>query len=128
MIPTFVNARAGYDRPAGALAGLGGFAELTWRARYWIDNANLLRVPGATLVNLNLHYDPPEGPAWLTRLSFFASVQNLTDKTYVGSASILADSLTAAGQLAPAAVLRTTTGSIYAGQPRTVFAGVKGRF
>ena len=128
VIPTFVNARAGYDRPNGALAGLGGFAELTWRSRYFIDNANLLRVPGYTLVNLNLHYDPPRDAGWWSRLSFFGAVQNLADKTYVGSASIIADSLNAAGGQNPAVTLMNTTGSVYAGQPRTVFAGIKGRF
>ena len=128
VIPSFANARLGYDRPAGALAGLGGFAELTWRSRYWIDNANLLRVPGYALVNLNLHYDPPAGSGWWSRLSFYASVENLTDKTSVGSASIIADSLAANGTPNPASVLRTVTGSLYAGQPRTVYAGIKGRF
>jgi iron complex outermembrane receptor protein len=128
VIPSFANARLGYDRPARALAGLGGFAELTWRSRYWIDNANLLRVPGYALVNLNVHYDPPAGSGWWSRLSFYASIENLTDKTYVGSASIIADSLAANGTPNPASVLRNVTGSLYAGQPRTVYAGIKGRF
>lgn len=129
VIPTFVNGRVGYDQPAGALAGLGGFVELTYRSNYAIDNANVLKVPGYTLVNLNLHYDPPRGEGWLSRLSFFASVQNLFDKTYIGSASIIPDSIDAAtGLQNPATTLMTTTGSIYAGVPRTVYAGVKTRF
>ncbi|WP_426256626.1 TonB-dependent receptor family protein [Sphingomonas sp. DC2300-3] len=128
VIPTFANLRAGYDRPAGPLAGLGGFAEVTWRSRYWIDNANSLRVPGYALVNLNLHYDPPAGAGWWSRLSFYASLENLTDTTYVGSASIIANSLAANGTLNPPTVLRGVTGSVYAGQPRTIYAGIKGRF
>jgi iron complex outermembrane receptor protein len=80
VIPTFVNGRLGYDRPDGPLAGLGGFVELTYRSRYFIDNANLLRVPSYKLVNLNLHYDPPAGSGWWSRLSFFTSVQNLPTK------------------------------------------------
>ena len=128
VIATFINGRIGYDQPRGPLARLGGFVELTYRSRYWIDNANLLRVPGYTLANLNLHYDPPKGEVWWSRLSFFASVQNLFDKTYVGSASIISDSLSPTGQQNPATVLMNTTGAIYAGQPRTVYAGVKSRF
>lgn len=128
VIPTFANGRAGYDQPSGPLAGLGGFVEVTYRSRYYIDNGNQLRIPGYTLANLNLHYDPPAGQGWLSRLSFFASVQNLFDKTYVGSASIIADSITAAGQQNPASALMTSTGSIYAGAPRTVYAGIKTRF
>jgi iron complex outermembrane receptor protein len=128
VIPTFANGRLGYDQPHGAFAGLGGFAEVTYRSRYFIDNANLLRIPGYTLVNLNLHYDPPAAAGWWSRLSFYASVQNLADKTYVGSASIISDSLGAASAQNPASVLMGTTGSLYAGQPRTVYVGLKGRF
>jgi len=129
VIPSFVNARAAYDQPSGPLAGFGGFAELTYRGRYFIDNANLLRVPGYTLTNLNLHYDPPPGSGWWSRLSVFASVQNLFDRTYVGSASIVSDTIVAGtGVPNGEAVLRNATGAIYAGQPRTLFAGVKTRF
>lgn len=129
VIPTFVNARLGYDQPEGALAGLGGFVELTHRSSYFIDNGNQLKIPGYTLVNLNLHYDPRSRNDWWSRMSLFASVQNLFDKTYVGSASVIANGLDpATGAQSPGAVLMNTTGSIYAGQPRTIYAGVKARF
>lgn len=129
VIPTFVNARLGYDRPAGPLAGLGGFIEVTYRARYAIDNANLLTIPGYRLTNLNLHYDPPRGSGWASRISLFASVQNLFDTTYVGSASVISNTLIAGtATQSPATVLANTTGTIYAGQPRTVVAGMKSRF
>jgi iron complex outermembrane receptor protein len=129
VIPTFVNARIGYDQPAGPLEGLGGFAEVTYRGRYVIDNSNLLAMPAYTLVNFNLHYDPPKSAAWWSRISLYASVQNLFDRTYVGSASVISNSLNATtGIENPAAALSTTTGSIYAGQPRTVYAGIRTRF
>lgn len=129
VIPSFLNLRAGYDQGAGALRGLGGFAEVTYRDRFFVDNSNLLAMPSATLVNLNLHYDPPRGSGPLSRLSFYASVQNLFDVTYVGSAAVIANSLNAStGAENPASVLANTTGSVYAGQPRTVYAGIKARF
>lgn len=128
VIPNFVNARLGYDQPTGPLQGLGGFAELSYRDRFFVDNSNLLAMPSATLVNLNLHYDPPKRRGPLSRLSFYASVQNLFDVTYVGAASVIANSLAASGAENPASVLANTTGSVYAGQPRTVYAGVKARF
>ncbi len=129
VIRTFVNGRIGYDQPAGPLQGLGGFVEVTYREGYPIDNANLLSVPAYTLANVNLHYDPPGGAGDVrSRISLFASIQNLFDRTYVGSASIIANSIAATGIQNGAAVLRTTTGSIYAGQPRTVYAGIKTRF
>jgi iron complex outermembrane receptor protein len=80
-------------------------------------------------VNLNLHYDPPRGAGWLSRLSYFVSAQNLFDKTYVGSASVISDSLNAVtGQQNPASVLTNSSGSIYAGTPRTIYAGIRGHF
>ncbi|MBI0476179.1 TonB-dependent receptor [Sphingomonas sp. MA1305] len=129
VIPQFVNGRVGYDQPGGALAGLGGFAEVTWRDAYPIDNGNLLTIPGYTLTNLNLHYDPPKGDDWWRRLSLYVSVQNLFDRTYVGSASVIANAIDpATGQQTSVTALRAVTGSLYAGQPRTVYAGVKTRF
>ena len=129
VIPTFANGRIGYDQPNGDLRGLGGFVEATYRAAYRIDNANLLTIPDYTLVNVNLHYDPPRVAAWWSRISLFASVQNLFDTTYVGSAAIVSDGIVAAtGVQNGEATLRASTGSIYAGQPRTVYAGVKTRF
>jgi len=103
--------------------------EIGYRQGYVIDNANLLKIPGYTLVNLNIHYAPPAGDGWLSRMSFYASVQNLFDRTYAGSASVIADSLNAGtGIPNGAAALQAVTGSIYAGTPRTVYAGVKARF
>lgn len=125
VVPTFANLRLGYDRPGG---GIGGFVETTYRSRYFIDNGNQLALPAYTLVNLNLHWDPARSSDWSSRLSLFASVQNLFDRTYVGSASVIANSLSASGAENGAAVLSNTTGTIYAGQPRTVYAGVKSRF
>lgn len=127
VIPSFGNVRVGYDQAAGLLTGLGGFVEVTRRSGYWVDNANLLYIPGVTLVNLNVHYDPPESSA-LSRLSFFAAVDNLTDEVYVGTSSIIADSLTPKFMPSSSWVLRTVTGSFYAGQPRTVYVGIKARF
>jgi iron complex outermembrane receptor protein len=129
VIPSFANGRIGYDQPAGPLAGVGGFVEVGQRSSYFIDNGNLLKIPGYTLINLNLHYDPPKSAGWWSRMSLFASVQNVFDRTYIGSASILPDSVNpATGLQNTAAVLMTTTGAIYAGVPRTMYAGIKARF
>ena len=128
VIPAFVNGRIGYAPPDGPLAGFGGFIELSHRSRYHIDNGNLLRIPAATLVNLNLSYAPPKGGG-PSNMRFFVSLQNLFDRTYVGSASVIANSLDAAtGLQNPASVLRNSSGSIYAGVPRTFYGGVKARF
>lgn len=127
--PSFLNARVLYDQPSGKLRGLGGFVETNWRDNYQLDNANLLKAPGYTLWNLDLHYDPPANHGRLSQLSFYFDVQNLTNKTYVASASNLSDSLNSStGVQNGAATLMTSTGSVYAGTPRASYGGVRMRF
>jgi len=124
-----LNARIGYDAPGGPLKGVGGFVETNWRESTFADNANLMKTPGYTLINANLHYDPPDGLGALSRTRFFVSAQNLTDRVYVSSASNVANSISATtGTLNGLATLQAATGSLYAGQPRTIVAGVKVKF
>jgi iron complex outermembrane receptor protein len=121
-----LNLRAGYDIQSGALRGIGAFIETSWRESAFADNANLMRAPGYTLLNLNAHYDPPEGMGALSRVRFYISARNLADRVYVSSASNVSESISATtGVQNGLATLLNATGSIYAGQPRTIIAGVK---
>jgi iron complex outermembrane recepter protein len=127
--PGFLNGRLLYDQPTGRLRGLGGFVETTWRDNYQLDNANLLKAPGYTLWNLDLHYDPPASHGRLSQLSFYFEIQNLANKTYVASATNITDSLNSStGVENSAAVLINSTGSVYAGVPRASYGGVRMRF
>ncbi len=127
--PNFLNARALYDQSTGPLAGFGGFAETNYLSAFPVDNANLLHAAGYTLVNLNLHYNPPLGEGISSRLQFFFEVQNVTNRRYIGSVSNVTDSLnTATGAENGVAVLANATNSIYAGTPRASFGGVKLHF
>lgn len=126
--PHFLNGRIVYDQPHGKLRGFGGYLETNWRDAYSLDNANLLSAAGYTLLNLSTHYDPPAGHGALSRLRFFFDMQNLADKTYIASAGNITNSLNSMGQQNGAAVLATTTGSIYAGTPRASYGGVRVRF
>jgi iron complex outermembrane receptor protein len=128
VTPSFGDVRLIYDQPSGALQGVGGFIEAVARDGYYLDNANLLKAPGYVLLNGELHYDPPPGPGAISRLRFYVDVQNLLDQTYVGTASNITDSLNGAGVENGAATLANTTGSIYAGTPRSVFGGVRVKF
>lgn len=126
--PHYLNGRALYDQSSGLLQGLGGYLEANWRDTYLLDNANLLKVPGYTLLNLSVHYDPPADKGLFSRLHFFFDLQNLADRTYVASANILTNSLNANGQQNGASAMEATTGSIYAGTRRSSFGGVRLRF
>ncbi|MBU2653771.1 TonB-dependent receptor family protein [Acidomonas methanolica] len=128
VAPHFLDARVLYDQPDGLLEGVGGFVEINWRSDMWIDNANMLRLPGYTLLNLELHYDPPARLGWAHRLHSYFEIMNVTDQVYPAGGTVISDSLLANGQQAGAAVLANKTGSIYAGSPRAFFGGVRIRF
>ena len=123
-----LDLRLVYDQPAGRYEGLGGFAEFTFSDGYWLDNANLLKAQGAGLFNVELHYDPPARFGLLHRVHLYCEVENLANRTYVGSALNVTDSLTATRAEAGASVLDGKSGSIFAGAPRSVFGGVKIHF
>jgi iron complex outermembrane receptor protein len=126
--PNELTARIGYDEFAGPLTGLGGFVEVQWKDSFYMDNANLLKAPGYELVNVNVHYKTDLVSDTFRSLNLFLEVRNVFDRTYVASANNIANTVTGAGLQNPASVLANTTGSIYAGSPRTFVAGMKVAF
>lgn len=113
-------ARIGYDQLTGPLAGLGGFVETVFQDDFFVDNSNLLKIPGYTIVNLNLHYATVLTGGYAKRLNLFFEVRNLLDESYIASAQTLANTI---GNTS--ASLADRTGSIYAGAPRTFVGGMK---
>jgi iron complex outermembrane recepter protein len=129
VIPNFLESRIDYDRPSGRVRGWGGYFETSFRDPYFLDNANLAKAPGSTVMNLNIHYNPPPEMKRLSRLSFYFELQNLQNRTYVATASNVSDTINSVtGQQNGAAGIAATTGSIYAGMPRTSYGGVKIHF
>lgn len=121
--PQTLNARIAYDQPNGTLQGLGAYVEFNARDGYWLDNANLLKAPGYGRINLNLHYDPKTGAPLWSRMSFYLAVQNVFDRTYIGSASNIGDRLGSTVE-----TLAASGGAIYAGNPRMYYGGMRFRF
>ncbi len=119
-------ARIGYDVPTGSLAGLGAFVETVFQDDFYIDNANLLKAPGYAIVNANVHYETALTGGYAKRLNLYLEVRNLFDTVYVASAQNLANTISGTtGFQNGAGVLATTTGSVYAGAPRTITGGMK---
>ncbi|WP_082515134.1 TonB-dependent receptor family protein [Methylobacterium sp. Leaf112] len=119
-------ARLGYEQVGGPLSGLGGFVEVVAQDDFFVDNANLLKAPGYALVNANVHYVTDLTGGYARRLNLYVEARNLLDRTYASSVQNLANSLNAGtGGLNGAGVLAGITGSVYAGAPRTVVAGMK---
>ncbi len=83
-------ARFGYEQTTGPCAGLGGYVEAVYQSDFYLDNANLLKAPGFTVVNLNLHYDRTlSGQAdagFAKRLSLYVELRNAFDRIYTNSA------------------------------------------
>ena len=121
-------ARIGYEQATGPLAGVGGYVETVVQDAFYIDNANLLRIPGYTLVNVNIHWATSLS-GYAKHLDLFVELRNVLDTTYVASAQNLANGIGAAtGLQNGVGVLAATNGSIFAGAPRNVVAGMKLRF
>jgi iron complex outermembrane receptor protein len=126
--PNELTARIGYDEFSGPLTGLGGFVEIQWKDSFYMDNANLLKAPGYELVNANVHYKTDLVSDTFKSLNLFLEIRNVFDRTYVASANNITNTVTGVGLPNPASVLANTTGSIYAGSPRTFVAGMKVAF
>lgn len=121
--------RLGYDVPAGPLKGIGAYVEYVMQDDFFIDNANLLSVPGYGLVNVNLHYERPVETGPFRSISAYVEVRNLADTTYVASANNVVNTISAAtGQQNSAASVAATSGSIYAGTARMIYGGLRVRF
>ncbi len=121
--------RLGYDVPAGALRGFGAYAEYVLQDNFFIDNANLLRIPGFGIVNVNLHYARPIAGSVFREVQAYVEVRNVANTTYVASANNVANTISAAsGGQSGAATVAATSGSIYAGTPRTVYGGLRVKF
>jgi iron complex outermembrane receptor protein len=129
--PNELLVRLGYDQPVGPYRGLGAFVQFQWKDGYFIDNANLIKVPAFELVNVNVHYNVDfETSTYFKSAMLYFEVRNILNTTYVASANNISDSLnTTTGAQNPGSVLATTgTGSIYAGEPRAVAGGVRFAF
>ena len=121
-------ARIGYDVPAGPLAWLGAYAEAVMQDGFFLDNANLLKVPGFAILNLNVHYATAL-VGTVRRLDLYGEIRNVIDTASIGAANPLANSLNAVTGLQNGrAVLASTSGAIFAGPPRTFMTGMRLRF
>lgn len=127
--PHNISARLSYDQPSGAFKGLGGFIEMNFRDRFYVDNANLVKAPNYTLFNLNIHYSGEVANSFVQGYRLFVEVQNLMDRTYVAAANNVSNALNATtGLQNPAAAVLAAGGSVYAGSPRNIVGGIKVKF
>ena len=79
------------------------------------------------MLNLELHYDPGWRVGPVPSFRACAEVRNVLDTTYVASVSNITNTLSASGAQNGATVLANSTGAIYAGEPCSIFAGLKVR-
>ncbi|NEU13679.1 TonB-dependent receptor [Methylobacterium sp. BTF04] len=119
-------ARIGYEHTTGPLAGLGAYVETVFQDGFFIDNANQLKAPGYAIANANVHYSTELTGGYAKRLNLYLEVRNVFDATYVASAQNLANTISGTtGLQNGAALLSSTTGSVFAGAPRNIVGGMK---
>ena len=136
VIPNNLSSRLIYDKTSSHSGSFGTYLESNYRSAFWLDNANLLAAPSATVLNFDVHYDPAAGHGLWSRTHFYFDLQNLANRRFVGSASNITDTLANVGGIGvenPAfgsstALAQTGTGAIYAGAPRLSIGGFRVKF
>ncbi|RUO99263.1 TonB-dependent receptor [Hyphomicrobium sp.] len=123
VAPNELTTRLSYDVPNGSFKGVGAFAEYEWHDGFFMENANLLTAPGYELVNVNIHYNKDFSSGPIRSLMTYFEIKNIFDETYVASANNITDRV---GY--DSAGLAGISGSIYAGNPRTYYGGMKVKF
>lgn len=119
-------ARIGYEQAIGPWAGWGAYAETVFQDGVFADNANLLRLPGYAIANVNVHYSQDLAGSYARRFTFYIEARNLFDQVYIASAQNLSNTISPVlGLQNGAGSLMATTGSIFAGAPRNVIGGMK---
>jgi len=134
VIPNNLSLRGVYDLPTSRYGEFGTYLETNYRSAFWLDNANLLDAPSSTILNFDVHYDPAAGHGFWSRTHFYFDLQNLANRTYIGSASNISDTINSStglenpGYGSSTALAQTGTGSIYAGAPRLSIGGFRIKF
>ncbi|MDE3128865.1 MAG: TonB-dependent receptor [Gemmatimonadota bacterium] len=110
------NAELGVELPKlSALRLKAGVEHSGW---YWADDANSVRVPGYTLLNLTLETRRPLLQAGGIGVHGFVSVQNVTNRKYIGSAFLNPDRVNGVPVAYEPGLPRTVVVSLTAGPAR----------
>ena len=121
-----LTARFGYEQLTGPWRGLGAYVEGIMQDAFFIDNANLVKIPAYGIINANVHFVRELNDPFIKRITVYTEARNGFDQKYVGSASIVSNTISATtGLLNGAASVRAATGSIYAGEPRGIYGGFR---
>jgi iron complex outermembrane recepter protein len=132
VIPNNLSLRFAYDNPSSRRGDFGTYIETNYRSSVWLDNADQLSAPSATVMNFDVHYDPaPERGIW-SRTHFYFDLENLANHTFVGSTNNATDVLNnvaGVGVESSGATLATSaTGLLYVGAPRMSIGGFRFKF
>ncbi|MGJ0395513.1 MAG: TonB-dependent receptor domain-containing protein, partial [Methylocystis sp.] len=122
-----LTARVAYDVPHGEFKGVGAFAEYVFKSSYYVDPANLLRIPGYGLLNLNVHYNRDIVDFYFKNVEVYVSLNNVFDRKFAAGIGVAQN--TVVGNIeTPAVLLANSVAAIKAGQPRAIIGGVKFKF
>ena len=105
-----LNTKASYEHPSG----FGGWVEGSWVDSFFVNNNNTLATPAYWLFNLNVHdMYKIQNNSYVRFAKPYFEIDNIFNKTYVGSAVPVADSIADANKQ-----------SFFAGYGRAFYAGL----
>ena len=107
VAPNELTARLGYDVPVGPAKGLGAWAEYYLTDAFYADNANLLKVPGYRIVNVNLHYNTDIQNSWIKKIGVYFEVRNVFNAVTLASANNIPDTINTKTGLEILVILRS---------------------
>jgi iron complex outermembrane receptor protein len=116
-----LNSRLGYDTAKiNNRMSAGGFIEVNWVDKFYINNSNTFEQPSYVVWNANLHASKSFDRAMFKSVTFFFDCRNVFNKKYIGSSLVVADSPTST----PTS-LASSSRAFFSGSDRSYFGGVK---
>jgi PepSY-associated TM region len=91
---------------------LGAYAEYYLTDDFYVDNGNLLNVPGSRIVNLNLHYDTDIQNSFIQKIGAYFEVRNVFNATNLASANNITNTISSVTTL-PFLLNLAVTGGLY---------------
>lgn len=107
-----LNSKVAYEH---APTGWGGWVEGSYYNSYFLNNSNTFSIPSYVVANVNIHKNFELSNSWFRFAKFYLEVDNIADKKYAASGTVIGGETTAAA---------AGNQIFFAGYGRAIYGGV----
>jgi len=107
-----LNGKVAYEH---APTGWGGWVEGSYYNSYFLNNSNTFSIPSYVVANVNIHKNFELSNSWFRFAKFYLEVDNIADKKYAASGTVIGGETTAAA---------ASNQIFFAGYGRAIYGGV----